>query len=88
MAFAPGGSLCPFWEKMVNSPAVTVAGQYVPESSWVRVTRIRLPDLSIRTGTWAGQVESRTRRYTLSHKTAIRWVASLKSGYPFCNCSS
>ena len=52
----------PFWVKMVNSPASTSVGWYSPESSWVRETRIRLPDLSTFTFRWAGQALSLMRR--------------------------
>ena len=52
----------PFWVKMVNSPASTSVGWYSPESSWARETRIRLPDRSTFTFTWAGQEPSLMRR--------------------------
>ena len=67
---------------MTNSPATTDFGSKRPESICAGETRIRFPDLSTFTLTWAGQVSSLMRRYALSQRIAIVSLAPLKSVKP------
>ena len=77
----------PVFANIVNSPATTLVGIKLPESICACETRIRLPDLSTSTLTYALHDSSLIRRYALSHIYAILIVAMSISGCPLMNWS-